>query len=45
MSIEAITIIGKAFASVAIALAVAVAVYKTEEPICLWALFIAAFMW
>ncbi len=45
MSIEAITIIGKAFASVAIALAVAVAAYKTEEPICLWGLFFAVIMW
>jgi len=45
MSIEATTIIGKAFASVAIALAVAVAAYRTGEPICLWGLFFAAVIW
>ncbi len=45
MSIEETTIIGKAVTSVAIALAVAVAAYKSEEPICLWGLFFAAAIW
>lgn len=45
MSIEAITIIGKAVASVAIAGAVAVAAYKTEESICLWGLLFVLFLW
>ncbi len=45
MSIEAITIIGKAVVSVAIALAVAVAAYKTEETICLWGLLFAVILW
>lgn len=45
MSIEAITIVGKAVATVAIALAVAVAAYKTEDPDCLLALFFAVMIW
>lgn len=45
MSIEAMTIVGKTVVGVAIALTVAVAAYKTKEPICLWGLLFVWFLW
>lgn len=39
------TLICKAVVSTAISLATAVAVYKTGDPVCLWALFFAVIFW
>ena len=38
-------VICKAVSSIAISAAVAVTAYKTEQPVCLWALFFAAVLW
>lgn len=39
------TLICKAVVSIAISLATAIAVYKTGDPVCLWALFFAVVIW